>query len=542
MLPFALCFFSLSLASVFARGNRLQEPLLDSRNPFSPELDALIEETLDHFHVPGLSIAVIDGNETFAKGYGIAEFPTKATPETLYYTGSTTKSFTAAAISILLDDSVNSSSPLKWTTPISSLIRDDFVLTDEYATSHVTLEDALSHRTGMPRHDFTIMYNNVSVQDVVRNFRHLPMTAEIRTRFQYCNLMFITLGHMIETLSGMWLGHFLRTRIWEPLSMSGTYLSLADAKDAVKRGNGFLARGYFWEDTTQTYVPEDHFDSPSVSGAGGVISNVLDYSKYLRAMIDQAPPLSPAAHVALRTPRSIMIPIEEFPNAGPITYASGWIVSSYRGETLLSHDGAIFGFGALMLYMPWRKWGITMMANTVGSSNAAQKTILYSMLDKLLDTPPKDRMDWKGILDSQMEERRKSLNNSRERLYPDLPKNPIPLSLPLEQYTGFYSHAGYGVLNLTLADSEPQSASVSCSAILRTALVGGALPLTLDFEHVNGEYFLVSVALIKSDGFRDVQDVNKAEYRLNQAGKVEELGIILDAEMGEDKIWFKKVG
>lgn len=68
MLPFALCIFSLSLASVFARGNRLQEPLLDSRsNPFSPELDALVEETLDHFHVAGLSIAVIDGNETFAK-------------------------------------------------------------------------------------------------------------------------------------------------------------------------------------------------------------------------------------------------------------------------------------------------------------------------------------------------------------------------------------------------------------------------------------------------------------------------------------------
>lgn len=68
MLPYVLLSFSLSLALSAAAGNRLQEPLLDSRsNPFIPELDALVDETLDHFHVPGLSIAIIDGDETFAK-------------------------------------------------------------------------------------------------------------------------------------------------------------------------------------------------------------------------------------------------------------------------------------------------------------------------------------------------------------------------------------------------------------------------------------------------------------------------------------------
>lgn len=560
MLPFFLLFVSLLLTFTFAGGNRLQEPLLDSHsNPLSPEFDALVEEILDHFHVPGLSIAVIDGNETFAKvlrthrwascstltfcqkGYGIAEFPnTKAMPETLYYTGSTTKSFTAAALSLLLDDSINSSSPLTWTTPISSLIRDDFVLQDEYATSHVTLEDALSHRTGMPRHDFSAMHKNMSTQDVVRNLRHLPMTAEIRTRFQYCNLMFVTLGHVIETLTGMWLGHFFRTRIWEPLSMSSTFLSLADAKMAVKEEDEFLARGYFWENTSQTYVPEDYCDLTSLAGAGAIISNVLDYSKYLRAMIDQASPFSPAAHIALRSPRSIMDPIERFPNSGPTTYAFGWIVSSYRGETIISHEGGVFGFGTLMLYMPWRKWGITMMTNTMGPS--VQTPLLYSILDQLLNTPPKDRINWRGIIDRQLEEQSQALKNSKERLYPDLPKNLIPLGLPLEDYTGFFSHAGYGSINLTLIDSEPKCSSDSQRPIIRAALVNAEIPLVIDIEHVSGEYFLGSVGLIKVDGFREVLQFTKVEYRLNQAGKVDELGIMLDLEMVEEMIWFKKVG
>lgn len=58
----ALWFFGL------AGANGRQEPLIDlPTNPLSPELDTLIEETLKHFHVPSLSIAVIDGDETFAK-------------------------------------------------------------------------------------------------------------------------------------------------------------------------------------------------------------------------------------------------------------------------------------------------------------------------------------------------------------------------------------------------------------------------------------------------------------------------------------------
>ena len=35
--------------------------------------------------------------------------------------------------------------------------------------------------------------------------------------------------------------------------------------------------------------------------------------------------------------------------------------------------------------------------------------------------------------------------------------------------------------------------------------------------------------------------VTKAEFRLGQDGKVKELGLRLEEEMGEEKIWFTKV-
>ncbi|TQN71635.1 Serine beta-lactamase-like protein LACTB, partial [Colletotrichum shisoi] len=65
----------------------------------SPDLDAYIEGIMREWHAPGLAVAIVDGDKTWAKGHGYAVLnnSTPLTPHTLFYTGSTTKSFTAAA-------------------------------------------------------------------------------------------------------------------------------------------------------------------------------------------------------------------------------------------------------------------------------------------------------------------------------------------------------------------------------------------------------------------------------------------------------------
>jgi len=131
---------------------------------------------------------------------------------------STTKAFTAAAMSLLCDD--DSKHPnVRWTTPVYTLIRDDFVLKDEYATSHSTIEDILSHRTGIPSHNFSYGGTHEAkiqtLKDVVRSLRHFPMTTELRSKYQYSNIAFATAAYIIETLEGVSLGDFLRERIWE---------------------------------------------------------------------------------------------------------------------------------------------------------------------------------------------------------------------------------------------------------------------------------------------------------------------------------------
>ena len=58
------------------------------------------------------------------QGYGMATFPEKSiTPETLFYTASTTRSFTAVAVFLLIDDFANSSERLFWQLPLAKVMR-----------------------------------------------------------------------------------------------------------------------------------------------------------------------------------------------------------------------------------------------------------------------------------------------------------------------------------------------------------------------------------------------------------------------------------
>lgn len=51
-----------------ALSEALQFPLSrPDTSPFNANFDTLVAETLAHWHTPGISVAVIDGDQTFSK-------------------------------------------------------------------------------------------------------------------------------------------------------------------------------------------------------------------------------------------------------------------------------------------------------------------------------------------------------------------------------------------------------------------------------------------------------------------------------------------
>lgn len=315
---------------------------------------------------------------------------TKATSETLYFTGSTTKAFTAALLAHLINSKEYPELAKGWNTPISSILRDDFVLQDEWATKHLTLRDAAGHITGMSRHDLSLLRetdcNESTNKDFVRNMRHLPYVTEPRTKLQYCNYMYFTLSHVIETLTGMSLEACMRKHIFKPLGMSATFLNIQDAEKAPEH----LASSYFWPEEGKEFKKIGHMPSKMLSGAGGLISTVVDYTKWLNALIHKADIFNEATHKDIRSSISIASATDE----PDITcYGLGWTRLSMHGQVVYTHNGSTGTFGSYVMWLPHLKFGVVAFSNGFESAIPVTNILARRLLEDRLCIPENERVD-----------------------------------------------------------------------------------------------------------------------------------------------------
>jgi CubicO group peptidase (beta-lactamase class C family) len=72
--------------------------------------------------------------------------------------------------------------------------------------------------------------------------------------------MYVAAAHLVETLTGQWIGGFVRQRIWEPPRMGTTFYGIDDLK--ARRGAEDLAQGYRWDKEINGYVEVPWIDQP----------------------------------------------------------------------------------------------------------------------------------------------------------------------------------------------------------------------------------------------------------------------------------------
>ncbi|KAI0888186.1 beta-lactamase/transpeptidase-like protein [Annulohypoxylon maeteangense] len=524
-------------------------------NPLDEGFAAFTRAALERWHVPGIAVAVVDGEETWTEGYGISSFPsTPVTPSTLFYAGSTTKAFTAAIVSLLIDsgDYTFDSGPLSWQTPLADLLRDDFVLAPgyEWPAAHLTLEDALSHRTGFPRHDKALArrYGPDShpgtVRDVVRSLRYLPMVAEPRVEWRYCNVMYMVVSHAIQTLTGRWLGDTMKERIWTPLGMNDTFLSVEQAMD----GGREVAGGYYWDYKGKGgFVEVPKLGLELANGAGGVVSNVRDYARWVRCLIqgdrgDGGAVLSKEAHRELKRARIVQGLESQKGFDAPLAYALGWDVGTYKGHRLFKHSGGMEAYGALVYFFPDLEFGVVTLANTAVTSNVVGQELIWKLVDEKLGIPKEDRYDWAGLGNKMIQQQLKQPETAVEELYPKRADPPVPRTLPLQEYVGVYSHPAYQNITLELVDGVDTASRTSPSKTSELKANRGNMEwqMTFEFIHVSGEFWAVVIDMLNTPNSLNGQ-LARAEFVVGVNGKVDKLKMEFMEDGSEGVIVFDKV-
>ncbi|PYI28974.1 beta-lactamase/transpeptidase-like protein [Aspergillus indologenus CBS 114.80] len=485
---------------------------------FSDRVKRLREER----HVPGLALAIVDHGRIASAAYGSASLdpPQPCTPDTLFDIASASKSLTAASVALLVEDD-KQYPEVQYEAPMSALLPDDFVLQDPAYTAGVTVDDILSHRTGMASHDFSYLSPRASAPDtarsVTRNLRHLPLAAPIRSKYIYCNMMYTVATHLVEEKTGLPFADFLEDRFFRPLGMASTNLQPQRARD---RGlTDRIATGYSWNEEQRQHRGFQTPDCPEAQGAGSIITSVNDYIRWVKAMMHRQGPVTESLYQGLLQPRSIQDPGEE-----ERLYAAGWEIYHYRGHAVVSHDGAVAGFGSTHFFLPGYQFGAVIL----GSSDTAipvVTTVARELIDQVLQVPLAERPDWNSIeWTSWEQEDSPSETELREKLCPDM-HEPEPQNLPLSTYTGQYKNLGYHEMLVEAKDNR-----------LFVDATDRSFGFVLTFNHVGKQSKYIARLKDYLDGF----EVSIAAEFVLEDGKAVSLGLALEEEM-EDLVWFAKV-
>ncbi|KAI1165385.1 beta-lactamase family protein [Nemania serpens] len=491
----------------------------------SPNFPSRVEELIKKHHVPGLAVAILEGERTFSAGYGFASLdpPKPCTGDTLFDIASSSKSMTAASVGLLVRD--NDKYPdVQYDAILSSILPGDFVMPGQGYTEGVTVEDILSHRTGMPRHDDSYLGIQAAQPDdarsVTRNLRNLTISAPIRSQYRYNNMMFTVAAYLVEKKSGLPFADFLQERFFGPLGMSSTHLQ-------PKRSRSFglgdrIATGYVWNKEDERYVGFEALDCPEGEGAGSIITSVSDYLKWVKAMMNREHPIDEEVYRGLIKMRTLTSPDPEKrePMTSPVVYAAGLEIFYYRGYMVVGHDGGVSGFGSRHFFVPEFKLGGAIFGNAGNAADVA--TILArELIDEVMGVPLSERPDWEKVVSDTNAEYASGPKEDEMRRV--LREESEPQKMPLSAYTGEYWNPGYRGMTVAAKDNK-----------LYIDARDRSMGYSLVFDHVRGQTEYIAHLSPFQDGG---DELLAAEFRF-QNDKVIKMGIELEAD---ELIWFDRV-
>jgi CubicO group peptidase (beta-lactamase class C family) len=411
----------------------------ESPYPGFQGFEKFVEDGMKEWKVPGLAIAIVkDGKVMYEKGFGYRDMKKglPVTPNTIFGIGSCTKAFTSLAVGMLVDKGV-----IHWDRPVRDYVS-WFRMYDEYVTSHITLRDFLSHRSGLPRYDTLLAFNMPKNRlELVFRMRFLEPNKGFRSAFEYSNLPYIATGYVMEQATGKSWEALIKESILVPLSMAETSVSVNELKVTQevalphKEIKGELKEVSF-------------LSAPVLGPAGSIHSTTRDMVKWLLLHLNKGK-LGEKEIIPERILSEVLRPqvvsgIMETKDVSFSCYALGWGVQMYRGNLLLSHDGELEGFHSTVALLPGTQTGIVVFTNRSGE-NFLSRVVALNAIDRLLG---EKELPWGEHYKEKIERSKDARERTRKEKEQNRKTGTKP-SHDLEAYAGRYEHPAYGRMSIS---------------------------------------------------------------------------------------------
>ena len=324
-------------------------------------LDAVFDE-FDSASGPGFVAGVSrPGVPDYRRAGGVMSIESGArnTEHTRMRIGSTTKQFTCFAVMLLTEEG---------RLRLDDDIRAHLPELPEYPRP-VTIRQLMTNTSGLRCYldliGILAGFDRAVSGERARRLQLRQRSVNFRAgeRLVYCNGGYLLLSLLIERVSGMRLGEFFATRIFEPLGMTRTTFEPDDSK--LRSGAATLHQRH----------PDGSYHRGAIglplAGDGAIESTAEDLLRWLRHM--EAPV------AGLPTTWETMLAAGSDADHG---YGFGLMHNTYRGVPIVEHGGTVFGGRCQALRVPEYGISLAIMSN---ASDVFPSQIAERVLDVLLE-------------------------------------------------------------------------------------------------------------------------------------------------------------
>jgi uncharacterized protein YbbC (DUF1343 family)/CubicO group peptidase (beta-lactamase class C family) len=351
--------FCLFLVTVlFALSSRPAHAAAQFSGPVSSDslhmLDSIVEEAIERGQIPGAVLLVShNGQVIYRKAFGHKSLEPARSPmavDTIFDVASLTKvvATTTAIMQLVEQGKIRLNDPVVRYLP-------EF---GQNGKQDVTVRELLTHFSGLPK-DLPLTYEWQGRDTAY----HLAFSSVLEfprgSHFKYSDINFITLGAIVERVSGMRLDAYCEQNIFAPLGMKHTrYLPpaswLPEIAPTQYDEHNHMLHGVVHDPTARRM--------DGVAGHAGLFSTADDLSKFAQALLTGSSVLKPLTIEKMTTP--------EQPPTSTILYGFGWDIdspfASNRGELLPVGSFGHTGFTGTSLWIdPTTQTYIILLTNAV---------------------------------------------------------------------------------------------------------------------------------------------------------------------------------
>jgi beta-lactamase class C len=339
--------------------------------------------------VAGLATAVVADNKVVFEdtiGYANAATREPVTPETVFRLASLSKAFATALTGVLVGDG-----KLSWDTKLVNVLP-FFRLKSDSAAQQATVRDILGQRLGLPKNTYdSMLEDNVPYEELVRRLDEVSLTCDVGQCYGYQNIAFSLIGDVVYAQTGDFFTRQVDKNIFFPLGMK----TASYGREALEASKSWARPHRPGSNGWIPFEPKDAYYR--VAPAAGVNASLKDMEQWLIAQMGGRPDVLPASLLNTLHAPEVSTPVEM--HSAPwrrarledASYALGWRVFDYEGETMIFHAGAVEGYRTMIGFLPKQHVGLVMMWN---SADPLPAGLLPMVFDSLLGLP---HVDWAGI-------------------------------------------------------------------------------------------------------------------------------------------------